>query len=236
MFYSRTHILALYLWDYLGDYIMKILNLYAGIGGNRRLWGEEHSITAVEYDPKIAAIYQDFFPDDKVVVGDAHAYLLEHFKEFDFIWASPPCPTHSKVRFGLGVGSGKVNPVYPDMKLYEEIIFLKYHFKGKYCVENVMSYYKPLVYPQTVGRHWYWANFRIRKIHIEASRISQQSKSYSKSPVRIYKVDDYEKLYGFDLSKYSGIDKRLALRNCVEPEIGLHIFNESKIEQQGNLF
>ena len=74
---------------------MKVLNLYAGIGGNRKLWGDEHEITAVEYDAKIAKIYQDFFPNDTVIVGDAHQYLLEHYSEFDFIWGSPPCPTHS---------------------------------------------------------------------------------------------------------------------------------------------
>jgi DNA (cytosine-5)-methyltransferase 1 len=27
---------------------MRILNLYAGIGGNRKLWGDDHEITAVE--------------------------------------------------------------------------------------------------------------------------------------------------------------------------------------------
>ena len=35
---------------------MKILNLYAGIGGNRRLWGDEHEITAVEHNKDIAKI------------------------------------------------------------------------------------------------------------------------------------------------------------------------------------
>ena len=77
---------------------MKILNLYAGIGGNRKLWGNEHEITAVEINPQIAKIYQDFFPNDTVIVADAHQYLLEHYKEFDFIWSSPPCPTHSRIR------------------------------------------------------------------------------------------------------------------------------------------
>lgn len=211
---------------------MKVLNLYAGIGGNRKLWTDVE-VTAVEYDPKIAAIYQDFFPDDKVIVEDAHQYLLDHYKEFDFIWSSPPCPTHSKARYGLGFHGGKVDAVYPDMRLYQEIILLDKHFKGKWVVENVMAYYKPLIFPNTIGRHWYWSNFRILEIKVKPSRISQQSKKYSKSPVRIYKANDYEKLYGFDLSKYKGIDKRLALRNCVEPEIGLHILNESKIEQQG---
>ena len=41
---------------------MKILNLYAGIGGNRKLWGDEHEITAIENNTSIAYIYQDFFP------------------------------------------------------------------------------------------------------------------------------------------------------------------------------
>ncbi len=67
---------------------MKILNCYANIGGNRKNWtphGAEHEITAVEIDPKIAAIYKDFWPNDEVVIGDAHQYLLDHYKEFDFI-------------------------------------------------------------------------------------------------------------------------------------------------------
>ena len=215
---------------------MNILNLYAGIGGNRKLWGNEHEIVAVELNPQIAKIYQDFFPNDKVIVVDAHQYLLEHFKEFDFIWSSPPCPSHSRVRFGLGVGSGKVKGIYPDMSLYQEIIFLDKHFKGKWCVENVMAYYKPLIKPQKLGRHWYWSNFKMQDKKVNPSRISQQSKKYSKSPVRIYKASDFEELYGFDLSKHSGIDKRLLLRNCVEPELGLHILNESQRNIQSELF
>ena len=78
---------------------MKVLNLYAGIGGNRKLWNGV-DCTAVEIEPKIAKIYSDFFPKDKVIVGDAHQYLLEHYDDgWDFIWSSPPCPTHSITRF-----------------------------------------------------------------------------------------------------------------------------------------
>lgn len=204
---------------------MDILNLYSGLGGNRKLWGNKHDITAVEYKQEIADIYHDFFPKDKVVVADAHQYLLDHYKEFDFIWSSPPCPSHSKARYGLGFHGGKVDAVYPEMGLYQEIILLKHHYKGKYCIENVMAYYQPLIQPQKVGRHWYWSNFYIPEIKIEPSRISQQSKKYSKSPTRIFKASDYEKLYGYDLSKYTGVDKRLLLRNCVEPEIGKHILD-----------
>lgn len=105
---------------------MKILNLYAGIGGNRKLWGDENEITAVELDPKIAEVYKDLFPNDNVIVADAHQYLLDHYQEFDFIWSSPPCPTHSRARFW---GWSKKRPVYPDMTLWQEILFLKHHCK-----------------------------------------------------------------------------------------------------------
>ena len=115
---------------------MRVLNLYAGIGGNRKLWTDVE-VTAVELNPNIAKIYQDFFPEDKVIVADAHQYLLENFKEFDFIWSSPPCPTHSRFN---NISNLRGGCKYPDMKLYEEIIYLKHWFKGKYCIENVISY------------------------------------------------------------------------------------------------
>src|SRR4030042_5090482 len=115
---------------------MKILNLYAGIGGNRKLWTDVE-VTAVENNPQIAKIYQDFFPNDKVIVADAHQYLLEHFKEFEFIWSSPPCPSHSRTNYFL---KGKGIYRYPGMELWQEIIFLTNFYKGRFCVENVISY------------------------------------------------------------------------------------------------
>src|SRR3990167_9844360 len=124
---------------------MKILNLYAGIGGNRKLWGSNHEITAIEIDEEIAKIYQDYFPKDKVIIADAHEYLREHFEKFDFIWASPPCSSHSNVR---KITYQQNKPIYPDMKLYEEILFLQGYFKGKWIVENVISWYNPLIKPQ----------------------------------------------------------------------------------------
>lgn len=192
---------------------MKILNLYAGIGGNRKFWGENHEITAVEVDENVAKIYQDFFPKDKMIIGDAHRYLKENYKEYDFIWSSPPCPSHSHIRKELGVEQrGDVTAIYPDMTLYEEILFLQGYYKGLYCVENVVSWYKPLIEPQKIARHYYWANFKIPDIKTE--------KRHHHSTIK-----DLQKRKGFDLSKYKGIDKRKILRNCVEPEIGKHIFD-----------
>ena len=143
---------------------MKILNLYAGIGGNRKLWGEKHEITAVEYDKNIAAIYKDLYPNDNVIVADAHDYLLQNFKNYDFIWSSPPCPSHSSFRQNIGVRYRNVKPIYPDMSLYEEIIFLQYNFDKLWVVENVVPYYKPLIQATKLQRHMFWSNFDIENI------------------------------------------------------------------------
>ncbi|KKN12892.1 hypothetical protein LCGC14_1011880 [marine sediment metagenome] len=198
---------------------MKILNLYAGIGGNRKLWGDKHEVTAIEINPEIAKIYQDFFPNDKVIITDAHKYLLEHFEEFDFIWSSPPCPSHSIIR---KVTHQQNKPIYPDMKLYEEILLLKHYFKNSWVVENVVSFYKPLIKPFECGRHYYWSSFIINNIKIE-SRMHDGT------------IEELEKFKGFDLSRYKGIDKNKILRNCVEPEIALQIFKMAFKDQQQTL-
>jgi DNA (cytosine-5)-methyltransferase 1 len=142
---------------------MKILNLYACLGGNRYKWNEvkeDIEVTAVELDIELARLYQDRFPNDKVVIADAHQYLLEHYKEFDFIWSSPPCPSHSKIRI-TQKSRDTFKAIYPDLKLYEEIIFLDNYFNGKYCVENVTPYYQPLIPAKKRGRHLYWTNFNL---------------------------------------------------------------------------
>jgi len=201
---------------------MKILNLYCGIGGNRKDWGNEHQITAVEINPQIAKIYQDNFPSDKVIVGDAHKYLLEHFMEFDFIWSSPPCPSHSKLRKGFSVANG-AKPIYPDMNLYQEIIFLEGYFEGKYVVENVQSYYNPLIRPVKLNRHYFWTNFIIPQIKVDTGKINLTG-GWEKQD-DLMQVRQLENDYDFDLSTYnlSLNMKRRLLRNCVNPKLGLHI-------------
>ena len=99
---------------------MKILNLYACLGGNRYKWDEvtDIEVTAVELDPELARMYQERFPNDIVIVADAHQYLLDHYKEFDFIWTSPPCPSHSKIRISQKNTDG-FRPEYPDMRLHQ---------------------------------------------------------------------------------------------------------------------
>lgn len=189
---------------------MKVLNLYACLGGNRLKW-TDCEVTAVELDPELARMYQERFPNDTVIVADAHQFLLDHYKEFDFIWSSPPCPTHSRARFW---GFGQKKPVYPDMKLYQEIIFLEHHFDGKWCVENVVPYYDPLI-PQSakIGRHLFWTNFVLPS--------SNEKQEFEKDDIQW--LMDYHALKKYD---YKGDQpKTKILRNLVHYETGNKIFN-----------
>jgi len=195
--------------------MMKVLNLYACLGGNRYKW-DDVEVTAVEHDPELAKLYQKRFPNDVVIVGDAHQYLLDHYKEFEFIWSSPPCPTHSKVRFA----NTKAKPMFPSMILYEEIIFLENFFNGKWCVENVTPYYEPLIPGIKRGRHIYWTNFRLpnvlsdRKVKVGSGK------------------DEVKKLCAFheiDLSGYNGEQRKDKIaRNLVDYEAGKTILDAAR--------
>lgn len=198
---------------------MKILNLYSGIGGNRKLWGDDHDITAIELNPKIAEVYKDNFPDDNVIITDAHQYLLEHAHEFDFIWSSPPCQTHSKMMKATRHKKKR----YSDLSLYQEIIFLQHFYKGLFVVENVKPYYKPLIEPtKEVGRHIFWSNFEITdfepphfKNFITSGTVAEAQK------LKEWLGISYEGNIYYEGNHCPG----QVLRNCVHPSTGSHILN-----------
>ena len=198
---------------------MRILNLFAGLGGNRKKW-ENVEVTAIENDEKIANVYKSENPNDVVIIGDAHDYLLNHYKEFDFIWSSPPCQSHTKMMKATRHDVAK----YIDLTLYQEIIFLQHFFKGNWVVENVKPYYKPLIRPNTVlGRHYFWSNFEIPKYEVPEiddfiiSGSSKESVQQMKDWLGIqYNVNIYY--------QYNHCPAQV-LRNCVHPDLGLHIFN-----------
>ena len=191
----------------------KILNLYACLGGNRYKWDEvadNLEITAVELDPELARLYQERFPNDTVIIADAHQYLLDHYKEFDFIWSSPPCPTHS--RFNLSMKT-KREMKYPDMKLYEEIIFLEHYFNGKYVVENVIPFYTPLILAKERNRHLYWTNFNLPNT---VSDRKNPDLSRTKDLINVL-----SKFHDYDFTKYKGKQSRQKMaRNLVDYEAG----------------
>ena len=198
---------------------MKVLNLYACLGGNRLLW-DNCEVTAVELDEELARLYQKRFPNDTVIVADAHQYLLDHYQEFDFIWSSPPCPTHSRMRLtNTGDGERKSKATYADMKLYQEIILLKHFFKGKYCVENVIPYYEPLIAAKKRGRHLYWTNFNLPN-----DLGDRKANNFIQS-----KTKDLEIFHNINLNTYKGKQRKDKIaRNLVDYVAGKTIFDTAR--------
>lgn len=210
--------------------MVKVLNAFAGIGGNRKDWPANVEVTAVEFNEEAAQIYKDKFPQDKVVVDDAYEFVRLHWHEFDFIWASPPCQSHSKMRF-LSSKAGSYDAVLPEMRLWSMIIFLKHFCRNRdihFVVENVFPYYKdflhvyvseehqPFIKPTTkLGRHLFWTNFPLKEKQID----SKASHNARGSNVK----GDF-----FDLTQYKPktIRKDQLLRNKVDPEIGEYIFSQ----------
>ena len=198
---------------------MKILNLYAGLGGNRKLWGDDHEITAVEQYEPIAKIYAKLYPSDNLVIGCAHEYLLNHTDEFDFIWSSPPCQTHSKMMKATRHKTKR----YSDMSLYQEILFLQNFYKGKWVVENVNPYYEPLIKGKLCGRHLIWSNFDIEPFDVPRPKgfINLANMKGKQSLMNWLGIHFDETVY------YKGNHcPAQVLRNCVHPLLGAHILNQ----------
>ena len=172
-----------------------------------------HDVTAVECDSDICSVYSELYPKDLVITCDSLLFLQEYFDRFDFIWSSPPCPTHGQYRHNVGVIGKGFAPVMPDMSLYAQIVFLKTYFKGLWVVENVRPYYTPLVQPEIeLSRHLFWSNFPISHKEFEPSEIRTKNK-----------ISDFE---GYQVVAGSRIkNKRQVLRNCVNPLLGKHILD-----------
>ena len=206
---------------------MKILNLFAGVGGNRALWGEEHDITSVEYDEEIAEIYGKRFPNDTIIVGDAYEYFINNFEKFKILWASPPCQSHSWNTYGL-VGyayKGKRRKVQlPDMRLFSLIYFCKHQFRGDWVVENVKMYYEPPIKPTCMrGRHYYWSNVNIPNKQKQNGSFGNMGTYESKEFVEKVANDR-----GIDLTSLDSLNdykRNQMLRNMILPEEGKFILD-----------
>ena len=173
-------------------------------------------------------MYHKRFPNDRVIIGDAYEYIPNHYDEYDLTWASPECPTHSTMM------SLQKRKSLPDLRLYSLIIFLRTWSKKYWIIENVISYYKPLIKPTCqVDRHYIWSNLTITE------------KRFRRPKGGFMNIKDFGVL---KLSKYLGInadilhgipskEKVKILRNCVLPEAGKYILdcivkqNQSSLEQ-----
>jgi hypothetical protein len=131
-----------------------------------------------------------------------------NFKKFDFIWASPPCPTHSRTNYFTQ--AIKKVPTYPDMKLWQEIIYLNQFYKGLWCIENVIPFYEPFLPQYTkIGRHFIWSNFKIPVIDMPKNEIGTMMKQYEGTGKHAH-------------------DKSLADRNSVNSDLGLHVLQSAQ--------
>jgi len=123
---------------------------------------------------------------------------------------------------------------YPDMSLYQEIIFLDKLYDGKYVVENVIPYYEPLIPAKKRHRHLYWCNFNLPNVlTIREARIS----------TGLQEVKKLCEFHDYDFYKYKGkqpINK--IARNLVDYEAGKTILDtvmgirKKQIENQTELF
>ena len=118
------------------------------------------------------------------------------------------------------------------MMLYQEIIFLQHYFEGKYCVENVIPYYEPLIPARKRGRHLYWTNFNL------PNNIAERSMT----GVIGVANDELNKLCEFhniDVSSYKGEQRKTKIaRNLVDFEVGktiletaLNVISSNKNQQ-----
>ncbi len=206
-----------------GGHKIKVLNLYAGIGGNRWLWPSSLDITSVELNPLVAAEYRSNFPGDTLIVGDAHAFLVKNFKKFDIIWTSRPCQTHSKMNHIFE------NKRYVDMGLYQEIILLKEFFAGKYVCENVTPYYEPLIKPDfKIERHCFWTNVP-QLTDMTLPGFESENKGRGQGLMKMSK-EAICKWLGVSPGKrniyLSGKSQVQIYRNCVHPLLGQSIMND----------
>ena len=117
------------------------------------------------------------------------------------------------------------------MKLYEEIIFLDNFFDGKYCIENVIPYYEPLIAAQKRGRHLYWTNF------VLPNNINERKNpDLSRTKDLINALSEY---HDYNFKQYKGEQSvQKMARNLVDYEAGktiletaLGIIRKSNIKQ-----
>ena len=117
------------------------------------------------------------------------------------------------------------------MSLYEEIIFLKHYFKGKYVVENVTPYYEPLIQAYKRGRHLYWTNFNLPNV------LSVRKIQIATGTNEVKKLCEF---HNYDFYTYKG-EQRInkIARNLVDYEAGktiletaIGVINNENVEQK----
>lgn len=198
--------------------MLKILDLFCGIGGVARGFHDylqEHQIkylyVAIDIDKDVLKAHRALNPLSNVILRDAYSFTIDELETYDFVWASPPCETHSIA--GIWTRKRKVSP---DFRLYELINKLN-DANIPFVVENVKPYYNPPIKPTSkANRHRLWSNLSISPIKIDLppfEKIKNTVKSlceYHDLPIEIAKIIPSRK-------------RRDALRDMVHHEIAYEI-------------
>jgi DNA (cytosine-5)-methyltransferase 1 len=203
------------------DKTLKILNLFCGIGGNRLKW-TNCEVTAIDLDSEICDLYQKRFINDKVICGDAFQFFEDHWEEYDVIWASPPCQTHSRQQYR------QKEKVLPDFRLYSLIKFCQLWVKDKiWVIENVEVIDEVIPHTFKVNRHLFWSNLVIpsktfEKLYNPPNYIGKDGKKHNGG---LSDLSIAELLELHQMEDFNHKEKRSILRNCVDYRIGEYILN-----------
>jgi len=199
---------------------MILLDLFAGVGGTAlgiQNFLEDRNITysyyAVEYDNEIIKAHELFRPQSIVIEADAYIIVYSDLREYAFIWASPPCQSHSQCNMFWDRRN-------PDMRLWDLINYFK-ELSKPFIVENVKPYYKPLIKPTLkIRRHYFWSNLPLEPFEFEKS-----PKGFTRMSIedwRIYHNVPKEAITHIrDLKR-----RRQILRNMVHWSISYNLFKQ----------
>jgi len=198
--------------------MLKILDLFCGIGGVARGFHDylqEHRIkylyVAIDIDKHVLKAHKALNPLSNVILRDAYSFSIDELRRYDFVWASPPCETHSIA--GIWTRKEKKSP---DFRLYKLILTL-HDANIPFVVENVKPYYNPPIKPTSkANRHRLWSNLSISPVNLRLTpfeRVKNSTRTlceYHDLPEEIAKIIPSKK-------------RRDALRDMVHHEIAYEI-------------
>jgi DNA (cytosine-5)-methyltransferase 1 len=119
---------------------------------------------------------------------------------------------------------------FPDMRLYEEIVYLRQFCSSWWIVENVKPYYGALLEPTTVGRHLFWSNFEFTADDVPRPKGFIQQTKVTKQDLHDWLDIHFEKNIYYKWTDAEGVLHKnhcpfQILRNAVHPKLGLQILD-----------